>query len=739
MTVSPSAPCISYGDLVVRGRTVLANVPATLVVNPLASGSAPSSSAFIGVTAEAPNSRHVLPLGMLAELRWLCLFRFKIWWMIPRMGSRGSDIPMETQVLLLEAKEEASMEEKMDGSAPSTNTFYVLFLAVLDGLFRASFQGGSANELQVCLESGDPDVKTKEASEAVFVNSGTDPFELFKDSIKILSMHKKTFGPIEQKKKPEHLDWFGWCTWDAFYTDVNPNGIREGLQSLSEGGTPPRFLIVDDGWQEGLNEFNKELKPPIEGTQFATRLNEIRENERFLGLSEFIRSIREKYKLKSVYLWHALAGCWGGVNTSSHAMQKYLPRFTYPVPSIGDTANIRDIAMDSLEKYGVGLIHPEKIYEFYNDLHTYLSNHGVDGVKVDVQSVLESLGAGMDGRVALTTKYQKALEESVSRNFELDNLICCMCHNTESIYSSGKSAVARASEDFMPAKPELQTVHIASVAYNSLLLGEIFVPDWDMFQSDHETADFHGAARAVGGCGVYVSDKPGKHNFDLLRRLVLPDGSVLRAKFPGRPTRDCLFDDPIMDGRSLLKIWNMNKFSGVLGVFNCQGMGNWPMKEEQHASLPNPVQISGKVSPSNIEYLEELAGENWTGDCAVYAFNSGTLSRLQKTETTDVSLSSLQYEIFIVSPIKFAAIGLVNMYNSGGAIEELGSKVSASGCVIEMQVRSPGRFGAYSSMRPEHCSVEDSEVDFTYEPGNGLLTFYVSDKSKFSKVQITYP
>lgn len=29
---------------------------------------------------------------------------------------------------------------------------------------------------------------------------------------------------------------------------------------------------------------------------------------------------------------------------------------------------------------------------------------------------------------------------------------------------------------------------------------------------------------------------------------MLPDGSVLRAKYPGKPSRDCLFSDPVMDG-----------------------------------------------------------------------------------------------------------------------------------------------------------------------------------------------
>lgn len=39
------------------------------------------------------------------------------------------------------------------------------------------------------------------------------------------------------------------------------------LYSFLEGGCPPKFLIIDDGWQETVNEFKKEGEPLIEGTQ----------------------------------------------------------------------------------------------------------------------------------------------------------------------------------------------------------------------------------------------------------------------------------------------------------------------------------------------------------------------------------------------------------------------------------------------------------------------------------------
>uniref|UniRef100_A0ACD5UBV8 Uncharacterized protein n=1 Tax=Avena sativa TaxID=4498 RepID=A0ACD5UBV8_AVESA len=650
--------------------------------------------------------------------------------MAPKTGADAAGVPAETQMLLL-----------LETKNGAEDAAYALMLPVLEGGFRASLQGAPEDELQFCFESGDPDVQTVEAVDAVFVNSGDNPFKLIKESIKILSKIKGTFSHIENKEIPPILNWFGWCTWDAFYKAVNPVGIEEGLQSLRGGGTPPRFLIIDDGWQETVNEFKEAGGALPEKTLFAERLVDLKENSKFRGeacknLEELVKKIKETHGVKYVYVWHTLLGFWDGVSSTSDAMKKYNPKLVYPIQSPGNVANLRDVAMDTLQKLGVGIIDPEKIYEFYNDQHSYLSSVGVDGVKVDVQNVMETLGHGFGGRVALTQKYQRALEESVAQNFKGNSLICSMSHNSDSIYSALKSAVARASEDFMPHEPTLQTLHLAYVAFNSLLLGEIFVPDWDMFHSKHESAEFHGAARALSGGGVYVSDKPGVHNFGVLKKLVLPDGSILRARYAGRPTRDCLFNDPVMDGKSLLKIWNLNDLSAVIGVFNCQGSGNWtwPEKETSHV-IPTTINITSYLSPSDVESIEDITGDDWNGETAVYAFNSCSLSRIQKHQSLEISLCTMTCEVFTISPIKvfggavrFAPLGLINMFNSGGALDSITGTADSSATTVQIKCRGPGRFGAYSSASPALCKIDALEVEFSHSD-NGLLAFDLDDGS----------
>ena len=82
-------------------------------------------------------------------LRFMCCFRFKLWWMTQRMGTCGNDIPFETQFMLVESKDTTEGENE---DAPK---IYTVFLPLLEGQFRAVLQGNERNELEICLESGE--------------------------------------------------------------------------------------------------------------------------------------------------------------------------------------------------------------------------------------------------------------------------------------------------------------------------------------------------------------------------------------------------------------------------------------------------------------------------------------------------------------------------------------------------------------------------------------------------------
>uniref|UniRef100_A0A7N1A411 galactinol--sucrose galactosyltransferase n=1 Tax=Kalanchoe fedtschenkoi TaxID=63787 RepID=A0A7N1A411_KALFE len=709
---------VADGNLVVLGKPVLTNVPGNVVVTP-ASGDGLIDGAFIGIRSDQTGSRRVFPVGKLEGLRFICLFRFKLWWMTQRMGAFGQDIPFETQFMLVECSDGSSDDQDSDAS-------YAVFLPILEGNFRTVLQGNEQNQLEICLESGDPAVEEFEGSHLVFLGAGSDPFDIITNAVKTVEQHLQTFSHRERKKMPDILNWFGWCTWDAFYTDVTADGVREGLRSLEKGGIPPKFVIIDDGWQSvGKDPFSVDCKAD-NTANFANRLTDIKENHKFqkdgkegervedpsMGLSHFVSELKDNHSLKYVYVWHAITGYWGGVRPGVSEMGHYDPKLAYPVASPGVDSNEPCDALKSIAQNGLGLVHPEKVFNFYNELHSYLASAGIDGVKVDVQNILETLGAGHGGRVQLTRKYHQALEASVSRNFPDNGIIYCMSHNTDGLYRD----------------PASHTIHIASVAYNTLFLGEFMQPDWDMFHSLHPMAEYHGAARAVGGCAIYVSDKPGQHDFDLLKKLVLPDGSILRAKLPGRPSRDCLFSDPARDGKTLLKMWNLNEFTGIVGVFNCQGAGWCKVGKTNLIHNEEPGTLTGVVRANDVNYLPKVARDGWNGDAIIYSHLAGEVVYLPKNSSLPVTLNAKQFEVFTIVPVQkltngvtFAPIGLVKMFNSGGAIKDLKYEADKT-ATVEITVRGCGTFGAYSSNQPKRVVVGSKEVAFEYSEHKWLMT-----------------
>lgn len=77
---------------------------------------------------------------------------------------------------------------------------------------------------------------------------------------------------------------------------------------------------------------------------------------------------------------------------------------------------------------------------------------------------------------------------------------------------------------------------------------------------------------------------------------------------------------------SLLKIWNLNKCSGVVGVFNCQGAGWCKVEKKTRIHNASPGTLTGSVCASDVDLITQVAGAEWHGETIVYFYRSGTVN-----------------------------------------------------------------------------------------------------------------
>lgn len=374
--------------------------------------------------------------------------------------------------------------------------------------------------------------------------------------------------------------------------------------------------------------------------------------------------------------------------------------------------------------------------------------------------LLEMVCQEYGGRVELAKAYYQALTESVEQNFHGNGVIASMEHcNDFMLLGTRNISLGRVGDDFWCTDPSgdpngtfwLQGCHMVHCAYNSLWMAHFIHPDWDMFQSTHPCASFHAASRAISGGPIYVSDSVGCHDFPLLRSLALPDGTILRCQHYALPTRDCLFHDPLHDGTTMLKLWNLNKHTGVLGAFNCQG-GGWSREARRNKSAAQFSRtLIAMARPSDIEWNQGKTpiSVHETDRFAAYFHKSKKLTLLQPDQEFEVTLDPFNYELVVVSPIRcfgpsnnveFAPIGLVNMLNSGGAVESIAIRDDNSEILaVEVDVKGAGDMRAYSSIRPVACRMNGKEVEFTYEASMVFVQVpWSGSSSKLCHVQYLY-
>lgn len=511
------------------------------------------------------------------------------------------------------------------------------------------------------------------------VASGTDPVRLVRAAMERASRELKSFRLLRNKRIPDVVQDFGWCTWDAFYKEVDEKKIRQGLRTLGRGGVRPRMVIIDDGWQQTREHRLTSLAH--ESGKFPQ------------GLKTLIEEVKRRYGVRHVGVWHALQGYWQGVDPKSSLGRAY--------PTV--TRAVRDEFFrgwdDQFDARRRHLVHPREVHRFFQDYHRLLRQAGVDFVKVDNQGSLEYFCRGVLPLNLTHRVYQDALQASAGHHFN-GGLIHCMANCHDILLRLDSGVIWRNSDDFFPRKDAaVQAAHLVHNAFNNLWTHTVALPDWDMFWSRHPHAAYHALGRAISGGPIYVSDRPGKHDFSLLRQLVLDDGRALRWPQPALPALTSLYRDPRRE-RCLLKISNRNGRHGALAVFHAH-------------SDPTVGMIEDSVALADVEGITR-------GIHAVWDAGRQRMMLWDRRTRHRVGLGPMEHALFLVSPVEkgVAPFGLLDKINSSAAITVSGWSAADT---FRAEFVQGGRIGFYAERAPRRVWVDGKLRAFTWRSSDGLL------------------
>ncbi len=583
-------------------------------------------------------------------------------WIAPSFGNTESDVLHDTQFLLW---------EREDGR-------YGILLPLVDGHIRVSLSG--TKEKGVCLVadgalSGNISSGTRLACTAL----GDDPFVLIQETMRDVRDALQTFELRENKQTPPYAKYLGWCTWDAFYTELDEQGVLDGLKSFQEGGIQPKFMILDDGW---LDVENTQLKDfPACNKSFPH------------GLRSLIEKTKTEYGIELFAVWHAFVGYWWGLHADGALAQRYRLLKNSAYTPFGGWR----------EKDPLNLIHPDDIQAFYEEFHAWLHAQGVDMVKVDGQSGLEWFTAALLDHAPTMATYQDALQTASHKYFK-GNVLHCMSQSNDVAYNLKTSNAWRNSMDYYPKAPRaVQQAHVHQNAMNNIWSQQFCQPDWDMFQTHADHAEFHAMARAISGGPIYVSDHPNKQDFDLLARLCTKDGKALLCDAPALPARDSLFTD-CWNEPSVLKIDNKCGTAAVIGLFHCSRQTDDVLRAHY-----SPADVSGQAE----EYL-------------CWQYGTKTLVRCHAQETFSVELEPATAALIWVQTLDrpIISFGLTDKYNAPASVQVI-EQTQTSLCG---EALDSGTYLAWTSSSPCSVTVNGQPTDFSYDQKSGTLIVHLVQK-----------
>ncbi len=560
----------------------------------------------------------VIQIGDLSIKKWMADWRYKEFWCCPAFGGEETDsIPNDTQCLLY---------IKGDGK-------YGVILPVVSESYKCTLEGAADGIVEAKLYSWCEGLK--EINALAFVTAeGDDPYKLIKQCVKTaLKLLNNGCKPREERVFPEVFKYLGWCSWDAFQIRVDEDSLVKKCREFKEKQIPVRWAIIDDMWGE-VRDFwgaKYESRQEMFKLMHASKLYSFKADpKRFPGgLEGCIHKINE-YGIK-VGMWHPTTGYWMGVDPEGEIYRDY-----------------KDVFIEMSDGRLVPSYEKEKSYKFYSAYHRYLKQCGAEFIKLDNQSMTRRFYKGLAPVGKTSREFHQAMEQSAKEYFD-SVMINCMGMASEDMWNRSDSPISRCSDDFIPEDREWFAKHITQCAYNTLIQGEFYYPDWDMWWTDDGQAGKNSLLRAVSGGPIYVSDTLDRSRKEIIDPLCLSDGEILMCDRPAAPTRDCLLENPVENGK-VFKIQNIANRSGVIALYNLDAENG---------------KVEGTVSPKDVE---GLVGE----DFALYEYFSRTLQIVKGHEKIDVRLENNDdYRLYIIVPLKNGngVIGKVDKFISPKTVE----------------------------------------------------------------------
>ncbi len=552
-----------------------------------------------------------------ADLEFTALYSYSPFWIRPAFGNKPSEIPGATDAIIFKNK---------DGS-------YTYIMAAVGKQYKTSIRG----------EYGKVIIKLFSNCPASFINSELSFIVGQGDSISEL-VNRGAHAMCEfmnnglklrcEKPMPEIFEYFGWCSWDAFQIFVNHEGLVKKSCEFSEKTVPVRYAIIDDMWGDAPHLKTATPKMPfsdIGKIMHASSLDSFEgDKERFPeGLAAAVAAMKDA-GIKNIGLWFPTTGYWKGLTEGGEAYQ--MQKENIELSADGKFAAIPK--SDTAERY-------------FDIFCKNAKDMGFDFVKIDNQSCY-FLYEGKYHIGESAKNIQAAIDKAAFKYFG-GAIINCMGARTECMFNRPNSAVSRCSNDFQPESKAWFAKNILECAYNGIHQGRFYINDWDMWWTDDAQAQKNAVAHAISGGPIYVSDKLGRTNLEVLRPLMFDDGRLLRLSDSAMPTDDCIISDPTKTDKPF-KIRNSFPGGASVAVFNIS---------------ENDTAVSGTISAEN-------AGLAPDKTYLYYEYYSGDFRYVGGSELVYVSLNDndcYSYYTFIESTKnKPLFLGRVDKFNGYLAI-----------------------------------------------------------------------